>query len=57
MKIYVQSCGWRGSLLVIANNEQEARELMSKEYNYEPESIVEEHDIEHGFMWVDLGDC
>ena len=57
MKIFVQDCGWRGSILVIANNEIEARKLMKNEYNYEPDGIVYEEDIKIGFIWTDLGDC
>lgn len=57
MKIYIQDCGWRGSILVIANNEAEARDMMKNEYNYEPEGIVEEEEIKHGFIFSNLGDC
>ena len=57
MKIYTQDNGWRGSIVVIADNEKEARELMEKELNYEPTSPVEEHEITKGWIYVDYGDC
>ena len=57
MKMYIQDCGWRGSILVIANNEAEARDMMKNEYNYEPDGIVEEEEIKHGFIFSNLGDC
>ena len=57
MKIYIQDCGWCGSILVIANNEVEAREMMKNEYNYEPDGVVSEEEIKHGFIRCDLGDC
>lgn len=57
MKMYIQDCGWRGSILVIANNEAEAREMMKDEYNYESDGIVYEEEIKHGFIFSNLGDC
>lgn len=57
MKLYIQDCGWRGSIIVIANSKEEARELMKDAYNYEPDNSIEEEEIRHGFVYVDLGDC
>lgn len=57
MKLYIQDCGWRGSIIVVANNEAEAREMMKNEYNYNPELELEEAEIRHGFIYTDLGDC
>lgn len=57
MKLYIQDCGWRGSIIVIANNEEEAREMMKDQYNYEPNTEIEEAEIRHGFIHVDTGDC
>lgn len=57
MKLYIQDCGWRGSIIVIANSESEARELMKNEYNYEPDGEIEEEEIRVGFIFTNLGDC
>lgn len=57
MKVFIQNCDWRGSIVVIADNEEEAREMMKDEYNYEPERSLMSKDIEPGLIWVDIGDC
>ena len=57
MKLYIQDCGWRGSIVVIADNEVEARFLMKDEYNYEADGELEEAEIRVGFIHTDLGDC
>lgn len=57
MKLYIQDCSWRGSIIVIANSQEEARELMKDAYNYEPDNDIEEDEIRHGFVYVNLGDC
>ena len=57
MKMYIQDCGWRGSILVVANSEEQAREMMADEYNYEPNRSVVEEEIKLGFIFSNLGDC
>lgn len=57
MKLFIQDCGWRGSIIVIANSQEEARQLMKGAYNYEPDGNIEEEEIEHGFVYINLGDC
>lgn len=57
MKIFIQDCGWRGSIVVVADNEEQAREMMKDEYNYEPTGSIEAKEIKPGLIWVDLGDC
>lgn len=57
MKLYTMDCGWRGSIIVVANNVEEARVMMETEYNYDLENDIEEHDIVVGFIYTDLGDC
>lgn len=43
MKIYVQDCNWRGSIVVIANNLSEAIELMKNEDNHNKDNTIVEH--------------
>jgi hypothetical protein len=56
MKLYIQDCSWAGSIVVIANSEAEARELMSDEHNYDPKGEVMEEEIRVGFIFTNLGD-
>lgn len=56
MKIYTQNNGWCGSIVVIAKNEKQARELMQEAHNYDKNVPVEEHDIKLGFIFYNLGD-
>ena len=56
MKIYAQDCDWAGSIVVIANSEKEAREMMKDELNYDKFMPVEEHEIKHGFLFSNYGD-
>ncbi len=57
MKLYIQDCGWRGSIVVVANSQEEARALMEGCYNYEPNGEIEEEEIRVGFIFANLGDC
>lgn len=42
MKIYIQDHGWRGCLVALAKNEDEARVVMKSCYNYEStEPLIE----------------
>lgn len=56
MKLYIQDCGWRGSIIVIANNQVEARLIMQGLSNYDSESLVEEKEIHLGFVYATWGD-
>lgn len=63
LKIYAVDLGWRGSIIVVAESMDEAREIMEKEANYkefhegtdEKEEITE-HKIVKGFKWTEHGD-
>lgn len=52
LKIYTQDWGWRGGTLVIAYNEEQARDIMKSEYSYDASLPVEEHEIIHGFQFT-----
>lgn len=57
MKIYVQECGWKGSILVVARDEPAAREIMENEArNYDPKRELEVFEITEGFVHINLGD-
>ena len=56
MKIYIQDCSWAGSIVVIAKDEAQARELMKNEGNYSKNKPVEEHEIKEGFVFANYGD-
>lgn len=56
LKLYIQDhLNW-GSIVVIAKNEEEARALMQKEWNYESKKPVAEHEIKEGFLFSNYGD-
>lgn len=59
LKIYAKDCGWRGSILVVAESKESAFEMMKDTYNFDrnskPEDL-EEIEIAPGVIWVDLGD-
>jgi hypothetical protein len=57
MNIYVMDCGWRGSILAVAENEAQAREFMRDSYNYDEENELEVLEYKPGLLWVDMGDC
>ena len=61
MKIYIKDCGFRGSIVVIANSKVEAIEVMKTCDNYIEESPsgaggIEEKEIVNGLVHCDLGD-
>lgn len=56
MKIFVMDCGWAGSIIVVAENEEQARELMKPCYNYDPKEKIVEVPIVPGLIWNNLGD-
>jgi hypothetical protein len=56
MKLYIQDCSWAGSIVVVANSEEEARELMRGEENYEEWRSVVEEEIRVGFIFSNYGD-
>lgn len=58
MKIYIQDYSWAGMIVVVADNEQEAREIMRSEHrtHYSDQNPVTEHEIVKGFVAVNLGD-
>lgn len=58
MKIYIQDYSWAGMIVVVADNEQEAREIMRNEHSshYTDKNSVTEHEIVKGFVAVNLGD-
>lgn len=56
LKVYIMDCGWRGSIVAIAESEIQARELMADELNYDEGNSVSESGIEPGLVWVDTGD-
>jgi phosphoribosyl-AMP cyclohydrolase len=56
MKIYIQDCSWAGCIMVIAQNEEQARIIMTQYYNYQANREVTEHEIVDGFSYCNLGD-
>lgn len=59
MKLYIQDHGVYGCIIVIAKDVKTAREIMagpSSVTNYDPEAPIEEHEIEEGFFYENIGD-
>lgn len=56
LKLYIQDHGYRGMIVVIADSEESARQLMTNAYNYEKNHEVIVEDIKDGFWWYNLGD-
>lgn len=56
MQIYIQDHGVYGMIMVIANDEAQARDLMSNEYNYDAAQALEVEEVRAGFMYVNMGD-
>ena len=56
MKIYVQDHLHYGCIVVVANSEDEAREMMAEHHNYDWRGVVTEHDLVHGFNHSNYGD-
>lgn len=61
LKIYTVDFGWKGSIVVVAENEAQARSFMQGHHNYKyadgDNCEITECKIEKGFAWVDYGDC
>jgi hypothetical protein len=56
MKIYTQDCSWCGSIVVVAENKEQAIELMKPCCNFDQDLPVEEHEIISGFVFCNVGD-
>lgn len=57
MKIYIQDHSWAGTVVVIAENETEARFIMLSHYpNYNPKLPVEVKEIVKGLVTYNMGD-
>ncbi len=57
LKIYYMDCGWAGSIVVVAKNEQQARSIMCLTCdNYNEDSPIEEHEIEDSLCLHNYGD-
>ena len=54
--LWTQDLGYRGSIVVVAKNEHDARELMNSCLNYDPGREIERHNFEAGFTFCNLGD-
>ena len=58
MQIYVCDLDWAGSVVVIADNETEARAMMKYEHpHYHDDSEVTVEPIAKGVISCNLGDC
>jgi len=58
MHIFSQDCGYRGGIVVVADNEEEARKIMAQSpINYEPNGPVEKEEIKNGIMISFFGDA
>lgn len=56
LKVWIQEHGWRGVILVIAETESQAREMMKGHYNYDSDGLLDSHPVVEGFVYVNLGD-
>lgn len=56
MKIYSQDHSWAGIIVVVAANEEQARNFMSDAPNYDSTKPIYEHEIVLGLCFVNLGD-
>lgn len=56
LKIWIQDNGWRGCIIVIAETELQAKELMKKELNYMEGNPIQDYEIKNGFAFANLGD-
>lgn len=54
--IFSQWISWKGCILVITDTEENAREMMKNEQNYEPKREVDKHEIVNGFQYSNYGD-
>jgi len=56
LKLYVMDMDWRGCIVVIAKNENDAREIMKGKLNYHESEEIEEFEIKEGFSFNNMGD-
>jgi hypothetical protein len=56
LKIYEQNQGWAGNLVVVAESEAEARELMTGHENYNAQDDLICHEIKKGLVIFNYGD-
>ena len=56
LKLYAMDCSWCGGITVIAKSLEQAKDLMSKEYNYDETNEIVEHPITEGLVVTFLGD-
>lgn len=56
MKIYTQDHNWAGSISVIAENEEQAREFLAEHPKYRYELHIEVSELVPGVIHCNLGD-
>ncbi len=56
LKLYIMDCFQYGSIVVISDSLEHARELMLNQINYDPKRGISEHEIKEGFLFVNCGD-
>lgn len=49
-------CSWMGCIIVVADTEENAREMMKTEHNYDPKRDIDKHEIVKGFQYSNYGD-
>ena len=56
LKIFEQDNSWCGNIVVVAENEEQARELMKNCPNYNVKDPVISHEIVNGLVICNTGD-
>lgn len=56
MNIYVQDFGWRGAVIVVADNEEEARKEAAQNPFYDEKYGFDWYPVAPGVVCVTLGD-
>ena len=56
MCLFIQDNGVYGCIVVIAEDEKSAREMMSNEPNYEPNLELNSYSLDSGHKFTNLGD-
>lgn len=56
MKLFAMDCSWAGSIIVMAEDEAAARNLMSQFDNYDDNSDITELELKPGVIFVNYGD-
>lgn len=54
--IFSMDCSFRGSIIAVTDTEENAREIMKTELNYDSKREIIKHEIVHGFRYADYGD-